>query len=319
MQVSGVRCQFTRPRYAAGGMAGILVLTIFLFSSCDNSDELSTEPIPKIDAKYAFSLVKELSAIKPRYSGSGEGTRKAVELISREIRNSSLSVELDKWQEPTSEGIIEFWNVMTEIPGKSSDFILIGSHYDTKKMLSIPDFEGANDSASSTGLLLAMIKAIKNHPARTPLTLKFAFFDGEECFISYTETDGLFGSRHLAEKWKRDGSLKKCKAVIILDMVGDKDLNITIPSGADPEIVKKLKQIAEKQNKIQYLSEYGNDIIDDHTPFQREGIPTLDIIDFEFGEGNMYWHTKADSMDKISKESLETVGDLTLELLWNVD
>jgi glutaminyl-peptide cyclotransferase len=245
--------------------------------------------------------------------------RDALSLFPARFAESSLPVELIKWKEPTSEGNIEFCNVMTEIPGKSTDFILIGSHFDAKKLMSVPDFEGANDSASSTGLLLAVIKAIKEHSEKTPLTLKFAFFDGEECFISYTETDGLFGSRYLCEKMKSEDILKKCKAVIILDMIGDKDLNITIPTGADPELVRTFKKIAEKQKKSQFISDYGNDIVDDHTPFQREGIPTLDIIDFEFGEGNMYWHTKADSMDKISRESLETVGNLTLELLWNVE
>jgi len=208
---------------------------------------------------------------------------------------------------------------MTEIPGRSSDFILIGSRYDTKKLMSVPDFEGANDSASSTGLLLTVIKAVKAHSIKSPLTLKFAFFDGEECFISYTDNDGLYGSRYLCEKWKKDNKLKNCKAVIILDMVGDKELNITIPSGASPDLVSKLKKIAEKQNKKGFFAEHNGDIIDDHTPFQKVGIPTIDIIDFEFGESNRYWHTKADTFDKISQESLETVGNVTLELLWNVE
>lgn len=307
MQISGFRRQ----------ESWSVLLFILLLASCGENDELTNETIPKVDADFAYSLVKEISEIKPRHSGS-VGAEKCVELISREIRKLSLTVKVDKWKEITPEGNIEFRNIMAEIPGKSSDFILIGSHYDTKKLMTVPDFEGANDSASSTGLLIAIIKAIQEHNSKTPLSLKFAFFDGEECFISYSDTDGLYGSRRLCEKWKRDNTLKKCKAVIILDMIGDKDLSITIPSGADSKLVKKLKKIAVKQNKKQFFTEYSHDIIDDHTPFQKEGIPTLDIIDFEFGESNRYWHTKADTFDKISKESLETVGNITLELLWNV-
>ncbi len=299
-----------------------LVITFFasllILTSCSENNRLSNAHIPTVDAEFAYSLVERCAEIIPRHSGT-EGARRCVDFIFSEIRKLPLPVTLDKWTEMTPEGKIEFCNIITEIPGNSSDFILIGSHYDAKKLMTVPDFSGANDSASSTGLLLAMLRVLKKHDKKTPLSLKFVFFDGEECFIEYNDTDGLYGSRHLCDKWLKDGTLGKCKAVIILDMVGDKELNVTIPSGADKRLREKLLKITEKHGTRKFFEDYGNDIIDDHTPFQKQGIPTLDIIDFQFGDGNRYWHTKADTMDKISAESLKITGNAALELLWNVE
>ncbi len=295
----------------------IFAILIVSITACSKKRTLSTAPMPQIDAKYAYQMVEKCVAIAPRGNGT-EGTQKCVDFISSEIRKLSLPVTVDKWTDITPEGHIEFVNVITEIIGESSDFVLIGSHYDTKKLISVPDFAGANDGGSSNGVLLAMIKAITESKERPPLTLKFVFFDGEECFFNYTETDGLFGSRHLAEKWSADGTLKKCKAVIILDMIGDKDLNVTIPSGADSYLTETLLEITKKQGTSQFFGKHSGDIIDDHTPFQKLEIPTIDIIDFEFGKANRYWHTSADTMDKISIKSLEIVGNAAIELLWNV-
>ena len=296
----------------------VLLSTVIQFLvSCTDNDAVITGKAPRVDAQMAFSLVEKCSAFVPRNSGS-DGAAECVKFLTDEIEQMSLPVELDKWRDRTPEGMVEFCNVISEIPGKSSNFIIIGSHYDTKKLATVPTFAGANDSGSSSGLLLAMMRAIKQHSSRPPLSLKFVFFDGEECLINYTENDGLYGSRHLCKKWKDEGKLAQCRGVIVLDMVGDRDLDITIPSGADNGFRIKLLKIASIQGKKQFFSIYSGDIIDDHTPFQREKIPTIDIIDFNFGECNRYWHTKADSMDKISPESLETVGNAALELLWNI-
>jgi Zn-dependent M28 family amino/carboxypeptidase len=273
---------------------------------------------PKIDSVQAFALLKECAAIGPRHSGSA-GAIANVELISRYLRKFSVSFELDKWKENTPEGLIEFCNVIADIPGKNKDkFILIGCHYDTKLLTSVHDFEGANDGASGVGLLLAMIDAIKKTHQSPPVNLKFVFFDGEECIIEYSDNDGLYGSRHLATKMNNNEELKKCLAIVILDMIGDKDLNITIPSGTDKHLAEKLLKIATEQNSADKFHWHNTDIIDDHTPFQKLGIPAIDIIDFEFGPGNRYWHTQADTVDKTSKKSLQIVGDATLRLIWEI-
>jgi glutaminyl-peptide cyclotransferase len=292
--------------------------TLLLFCSCSQRNPaFVAKNAPKVDANLAYELAVRNVAIGPRSSGS-DGALKSAQWIKEEIDNLGCKGKICEFCARTPEGMVSFRNVLTSISGNSEKFILIGCHYDTKKLATTPNFEGANDGASGVGLLLAMIRAIKQYDSITPLSLKFAFFDGEECFSSYSENYGVFGSRFLAEEWMRDGTLKKCAAVIILDMVGDKDLTITIPAGANDILRKKILKIALKQKSSVHFAEHETDILDDHTPFQDEGVPTIDLIDFKFGPSNFYWHTEADSIDKISAESLGVVGDATLTLIWSI-
>jgi len=293
------------------------LLGILFIFSCAPS-KITSEKAPEIDSALAFSLLKECVAIGPRDSGSS-GAIANVKFITEYLNKSLTPFELDKWKEKTPEGVIEFCNVIAKISGVKKDkFILVGCHYDTKKIASVPNFEGANDGASGVGLLLAMINTIKKHENLPPVNLQFVFFDGEECIIEYSDFDGLYGSRHLAEKMNNSGELKKCIAVVILDMVGDKNLRISIPSGTDKNLAEKLLKIATEQNSSDKFQWSDRDIIDDHTPFQKLGIPVIDIIDFEFGPANRYWHTEADKVDKTCPESLKTVGNATLRLIWEI-
>lgn len=292
-------------------------LLFILVNACSPSENESDEA-PQVDSKQAFSLLKKCVAIGPRFSGSN-GAAANVELISQHLSQSKVQFSLDKWQENTPGGKITFCNVIAEIPGQNQDkFILVGCHYDTKKMSSVPDFQGANDGASGVGLQLAMIDAIKKNHLPPPVNLKFVFFDGEECLIEYSDHDGLIGSRHLAAKMLNNGELKRCMAVVILDMIGDKDLSITLPTGTDKKLAAGLLGIAVKMNVEKKFKWHDGDIIDDHTPFQKLGIPAIDIIDFEFGPANRYWHTQADKVDKTSRKSLEIIGNVSLKLIWKI-
>ncbi len=273
--------------------------------------------IPETDGGYAFKKVSEIYEIGPRASGS-EGARKTAEFIGNEIRKYGLTPEIDEWVEktPSGNGTV-FRNVTVVIPGKKKEFMIIGSHYDTKKIETVPEFSGANDSASSSGLLLSLIKTVKTNPEPPPLTLKFAFFDGEECVYQYNDGDGLFGSRRMAGKLKESGEDSNCRAMIALDMVGDKNLNISIHSDSDPVLADRIMKMAGERNLGKYFTKSAASIIDDHTPFHKLGIPSVDIIDFEYGENNMFWHTKADTIDKISPDSLKKVGDIVMTLIYN--
>jgi glutaminyl-peptide cyclotransferase len=291
-----------------------LIATLLLLCSCHKKDAL----IPEIDGEYALRKVEEIYGIGPRPSGS-EGAKKAADFICGEIRKYGLTPETDEWIEKTpSSAETVFRNITAVIPGKKSEFIIIGSHYDTKKIETVPEFSGANDSASSSGLLLALILAAKNNPSPPPFTLKFAFFDGEECIYQYNENDGLFGSRRMAGKLKGTGKSTNCRAVIILDMIGDKDLNISIPSNSDAEIADRIIKISAETHRGKYFTKSNISIIDDHTPFHKLGIPAVDIIDFEYGENNRFWHTRADTIDKISPDSLKISGDVVMRLLYSL-
>ncbi|MBN1863888.1 MAG: M28 family peptidase [Victivallales bacterium] len=295
----------------------LLAALLMIFFSCSVNDP---EPVaaPAIDETEAFELLKEGASIVPRHSGT-PGAEKTVEFISNFIAGLGVVAELDRWVENTPDGMVDFCNVVARIEGKDkSKSIIVACHYDTKRIVSVPDFVGANDGASGVAVLLSMIKAIVNHPSPPPATLKFVFFDGEECFIEYTPADGLFGSRRMAAELERSGRLEDCLAVVVLDLVGDKDLEVTIPTGADKRLVDLLFLIASRQDTRRYFTMFKSDIIDDHTPFQQRGVPTLDMIDFEYGPGNRYWHTSADTVDKTSAKSLCITGNAALQLIWEI-
>ncbi len=291
----------------------ILIPALFmLLSGCSDAPT----SIPEIDSSNAYVLAVKLVTFGKRYSGTAEN-RKQAEFIAAKAAEYGALVSIDHFACRTVSGLTEFANITAEIKGKSSNFIIIGSHYDIKRIASVPDFEGANDSASSSALLLEMIRAIKSSGDIPPVTLKFVFFDGEECQLAYSKNDGLWGSRHYADKLKSTGLINKCLAVIVLDMIGDADLGVTLPVNSDRKLVEKVLEAASELGYSQYFNMYNFEILDDHQPFLQLGIPAVDIIDFEYGAGNAYWHTGADKIDKISRNSLKIIGNCTLRLVFN--
>ncbi len=293
------------------------LLLALLIASCSEKDSSEGVNLPAVDADAAYTYVKEFTEIGPKIPGS-EGSRKAQEYIAGKISKAGLTASQDRWKQVTPAGEKEFCNITADIAVGGETFVILGAHYDTKLMETVPDFAGANDGASGTGLLIAIMELLAKGEAKPNHGIRFAFFDGEECFINYSQSDGFFGSRRMAGKMKEDGSLKNCRAVIILDMVGDSGLTVTIPRNTDPGLAALLFAAAEKQGTGKYFSQSEKVINDDHGPFMDLGIPCLDIIDFSYGENNIYWHTKADTMDKISSQSLGTVGNATIGLLFSI-
>jgi len=289
----------------------ILLLPVLLLMLPGCSDSPS---IPETDSGNAYALAVKLVSFGKRYAGTAENQRQSGFIAARAAEYGAV-VTTDRFSDLTSAGTLEFANITAEIKGRSDDFIIIGSHYDIKKIASAPGFEGANDSASSTALLLEMIRTIKASGNIPPLTLKFVFFDGEECLLEYSENDGFWGSRHYAQKIKDSGLAKRCKAVIVLDMIGDSDLGVTLPVNSSRQLVEKILDSAETAGCKQYFSLKNLEILDDHHPFLQQGIPAIDIIDFEYGPGNIYWHTDADTTDKISGKSMKIIGDCVLRLV----
>ena len=274
---------------------------------------------PVIDQDFAFLMVNMIANISPRTPGTAESKR-AITLLCNQSSKYADSVLRDTFSKATPIGNIEFTNVIAEIEGQdSSQYILIGSHFDTKQLPGIKIFQGANDGASSSGVLLAMMKAIKDSGQKPPVTLRFVFFDGEECFQEYTETDGLYGSKHYAQLLEEQDLLKACVAMVLLDMVGDKDLTFTIPLNTDPQLLTLTNEIAAQLNISDRITKFNGKMLDDFVPFQEKGIKCIDLIDFNYGPNNVYWHTSHDTMSKISKESLKISGDLALGILWQLD
>jgi len=292
------------------------LLCIALLCSCG---EKKLRVAPETDATFAYETLEQFLKISPRVPGS-ENSRKAVSFIVDQSKHFSDSVEVDSFTAKTPHGNVKFSNVVVQMKGvDDSKYVIVGSHFDTKILAGINDFQGANDSGSSTAVLIAMMKTIKESGTIPPVTLRFVFFDGEECYRKYDVHDGLYGSRYYADKLEKSGALENCRAMVLLDMVGDKDLGFTIPQNTDPELLRVTERVAEQLKLTPFIGRFDGDMLDDFLPFQKRGVPCIDLIDFEFGPNNVFWHTSMDSLDKISPESLKISGDLALGILWQLD
>ena len=303
--------------YLRSTVSLIACASIGIVGACDPASETKQDwraNLPEISGERALKLLEEFLAIGPRPSGS-EGAAAAARWIAQEARRRGADVNIDEWREETAAGAMTFRNVAATLPGNKPGRIILGSHYDTKNLPGIPDFQGANDSGSSTALLLMLITALDSIPAQERCTLEFVFFDGEECIDSYGPKDGLHGSRYHARRIKNQDAVDECRAMILLDMVGDRDLRITIPPESDSKLARELFAIAERQGVREQFGYFQRgSILDDHVPFAELGIPAINLIDFDYGPGNSYWHTAEDTIDKISAASLHIVGNVALEL-----
>ncbi|MFC1468109.1 M28 family metallopeptidase [Verrucomicrobiota bacterium] len=262
----------------------------------------------------ALSEVEALVEISPRDSGTPGAKRAAYHIASR-LQSFGYDARVDLFLSNTPAGETPFFNVTAELKGLSDEWIVLGSHFDTKRGIG-PDFQGANDSGSSTGLLIELARALRYK--KPECSILFAFFDGEECMVKYSERDGLHGSRHLAKRLAAEE--RKVAGVIIVDMVGDKDLSLTIPSNVHYPLLGHLFDAAQEMGCRDKLMMIGN-MIDDHRPFMEAGFPAINLIDFQYGSVpglNDYWHTREDSLDKLSEDSLQLVGDLVLNVIGRI-
>ena len=274
--------------------------------------------LPKTDAALAQQYAEKSVAFGARHSGSQAIAAYAEWIRKTAAESTRFKVSEHRFEDVSPAGKMTFRNIIAEIPGRSREWVLIGCHYDAKKFLNTPGFQAANDGASGVAALLAMIRTLEKYPSRPPFTLRFVFFDGEECLYKYGENDGLHGSRALAQKYEQSGELKNCRAMILLDMIGDQDLNLTIPANVSAALSDRMEQLTVKLHPELRREKLAYDVLDDHVPFLQRGVPALDLIDFDYGPNNSFWHTAGDTLDKISAESICTVADLTLALIWNL-
>lgn len=182
---------------------------------------------------------------------------------------------------------------------------LLSSHYDTKTFDSI-QFVGANDGGSSTGALLEMARVLSLHP-ELAARIELVFFDGEEAYESFSATDGLYGSRYFAQQIQQTKTRNHYRGGILWDMMGDHSLTITLSPDSPEQLTRDIFAAAAAVKARAHFTYAGNDILDDHTPLNKIGIPTIDLIDFDYPP----WHTAGDTMDKLSAESLQTIGAVT--------
>lgn len=265
------------------------------------------------DAQFAHAIVGDFVAkCTPRDAGTVRG-RFAADYIANYAKSLGAVARLDRFTDRTPDGEKTFTNVMCEFASDAAaPWTVVVSHYDTKSGVNCP---GANDGASTTALLLTLVRCVLAR--ETPRgNLLFIWTDGEECMDHYCEHDGFWGSKHAAEWLRQDG--RRVRAVICIDMLGDRDLMISLPHNSR-DTLRKLTLIAAKRAGVaDRVREIPELVKDDHVPFQNLGYNAIDLIDFDYGSApglNDWWHTPEDSPDKLSAESLEVSGRLLAELL----
>ncbi len=272
-----------------------------------------------IDSARAWQYVKEIVALGPRWDGS-KGQRRMGEYIHGKLKNDQ--VEEDIFVADTPAGKIPMRNIIAKFPGTQDGIVVLGSHIDTNYPLRNTSFAGANDGASTTGLLLAIADQLRGRKLEG-YSVWLAFLDGEESIPSATPGDlrwiseqALYGSRHLAVKWQQDGTAKKIKAFLLADMIGDKDLDIQRDDRSADWLEDVILQAAQRLGYQSYFfAETLHGLEDDHVPFAGAGIPVADIIDIHYGYNDAYHHTTEDTLDKLSPKSLQIAGDVILETI----
>jgi Zn-dependent M28 family amino/carboxypeptidase len=214
-------------------------------------------------------------------------------------------------------------NFIVRYPGKKDGVIVLATHYETNYWLKNINFVGANDGGSTTGLLMAIADQLRAETAGGKkldgYSVWLLFDDGEEAIQSWTSSDSTYGTKHLAAKWARDGTLGKIKAFILADMIGDKNLVIQRESRSTDWLVGLVRQAVKKFGYEKYFFKQEMQVEDDHLPFVQRGVPSIDIIDLNYGPNNSYHHTDKDTMDKISAHSLTIDGDVFLETIRLID
>jgi Zn-dependent M28 family amino/carboxypeptidase len=259
----------------------------------------------------AFKYTQAAVAFGPRPSGSA-ANRQLQAYIRAQLHNWKCEVMEDPFIGKTPNGDVPMTNIIARFPGKSGHAIAVTGHFDTK-LFPGRKFVGANDGGSSTGLLLELARDLSDTQHGDDIYV--VFFDGEEATGEWTETDSVYGSRHLAYKWKADGTLKKLKALINVDMIGDKSLDVLIEENSTVSLRKQVWQAAADLGYKAYFLDSGEKVDDDHMPFIKLGVPSLDLIDFDYDP----WHKDSDTMDKLSPKSLEIVGAVVLESVKRID
>jgi glutaminyl-peptide cyclotransferase len=273
--------------------------------------QASTGVAPKFDSNRAWEHLRQMVAIGPRPAGSAaiERTRK---YIKDQLTASGLTATEQAWDDQTPAGRIHMVNLIVTIPGASKERLIIAGHYDTKRFRDI-QFVGASDGASSAAFLIEIARVLKAR--RNALTIELLFLDGEEAVGEWQGTDHTYGSRYYVKTARANGTLSSIKALILVDMIGDRDLQIKKEQYSTPWLNDIIWAAAQREKLGQYFRPEHVEIEDDHLEFRQAGVPAVDLIDLDYPA----WHTELDNLERVGARSLQIVGDVVLAALPDIE
>jgi glutaminyl-peptide cyclotransferase len=297
----------------------------------DNSTPPPASPAKSdFDGDRAFGHVRKQVEFGPRPAGSAELEQTRNYMIDQ-LRSFGLKVTTDEFRATTPIGERKMVNVTAELPGESNNVVIVSSHYDTKYFKEFK-FVGANDGGSSTGALMEIARVMAANKQKPKFTYWFVFFDGEEAFCREWEEchnpnpadpksplpDNTYGSRHYVAELIGKNELGRVRAMILLDMIGYKNLRL---GRADLGTTWLTDIVWQTAKQLGYANVFVDSIEgvgdDDHKPFLEADVDAIDII--ELSTYSQYWHTREDTLDKISPKSLKIVGDAVIASLPRIE
>jgi len=289
---------------------GLLSLAAVLCGALVWAQSGSVKPSPFV-ASRAFADMKAMVDFGPRPAGSA-AIDKTRTYILAELKKAGLKAEVDEFEAVTPRGRRRMFNIRAVHAGTRPSIISLAGHYDTK-LFDEFKFVGASDGASSAAWLLEMARVTTT--LKLDSNLEFLFFDGEEAVVEWSDTDSRYGSRYDVDRRKKAGTLQQLKALVLVDMIGDKNLNIK-REGQSTEWLTTI--IWNNAHALGFSREFLNESLiveDDHLPYLNAQVPAADLIDFDYPD----WHKQSDTLDKVSGESLKKVGDTVYASLPEID
>jgi glutaminyl-peptide cyclotransferase len=266
----------------------------------------------KFDGARAYEHIRQVVAFGPRPAGSA-----ALESTRHYIRNQLAAVGIQASEQPfeadTPIGRLKMVNLIARVPGSIPDRLIFAGHYDTKLFRNFR-FVGANDAGSSTAFLIELGRVLKARQNR--LTIELLFLDGEEATVDWTGNDHTYGSQHYVEAARKAGTIGQIRALILVDMIGDRDLKIRREEASTPWLTDLIWASARRLKLDGIFVDEATRIEDDHVPFLEGGVAAVDLIDFD---NIPWWHTAGDTLDKVSARSMQIVGDVLVDALPRIE
>jgi hypothetical protein len=297
----------TRLPFAGGALLAALGA---LLASC-GSQSAALADHPAFDERRAWTNLERIVALGPRPAGS-EAIEELRKLLAAELQSYGLEPRREDFTQVTPIGSIEFANVWVDLRGArragepAPPLVLIATHFDTKRL---PGFVGANDGGSGTAILLELARVLAPSAGERAVDYRLLFLDGEEATLAEWEgDDNTYGSRHHVETLRASGDILRTGAFVLLDLLGDADLGIFRESYSDTALVEIFFRAARQVGAEDALDGRRLEIKDDHLSFLNAGVPSVDLIDFDYGPDNSYWHTEHDTLEHVSAASLRAAG-----------
>ena len=290
-----------------GHRSSLPLLALLAAGAC-----LAAQAPAGFDSTRAYTHVRDQVALGPRPAGSPANV-KLREYIVRTLAQSGYKAVEQPFEASTPVGRVKMANVIATLPGERTERIAIASHFDTKPIDEFR-FVGANDGGSSTGALLELARVLNARP-KPRFTIEFLFFDGEEAWGEWRDPNHTYGSRHYVTAARSAGTLASLRALVLLDMIGDRGLNLRRDTNSTPWLTDIIWATAKRLGHGVHFLDEPFPVEDDHIPFLRAGVPAVDLIDLDYAD----WHQAGDTLDKVSARSLQVVGDVVLAALPEIE